>query len=299
MEKTDAYFDNLCGIYQKYNKSNADTYKNPNVKWGLRNSDGTGVVAGITNICNVHGYLINEGERMPIDGELFFRGYSIKDIVQPYTEDSRYCFEEVAFLILTGKLPTQDELDAFVETIGQLRNLPEKFNEDIILRVPSRNIMNTLERAILGLYAYDEEGENNSIANNFRQGMELISRFPVIVSYAYQAMQYTYNKKSLYIHYPEPALSTAENILHIIRPNSAFTKQEAHLLDVLLVLHAEHGGGNNSTFATRVLTSAGTDMYSAIAAAVGSLKGAEARWCEYQGCGDDAGHSNGSFRLAR
>ncbi len=267
------YFDKLASDYTKYNKITSADFERYHVKRGLRNSDGTGVLAGVTQICNVHGYLLNEGERMPIDGELTYRGYSINDLVENCHEESRFGFEEVAYLLLMGKLPTANELDTFNKILGSRRQLPDYFPEDMILRVPSKDIMNNLSRAVLALYSYDDQAEVYTLQNNLRQSIDLISRFPIISAYAYQAKKHFHDKESLYIHFPKPEYSTAENILHIIRPDSNFTDSEVHLLDLCLMLHAEHGGGNNSTFTTRVLTSSGTDIYSAIAAAVSSLKG--------------------------
>ncbi len=267
------YFKNLSAEYKSLNKITPADFERYNVKRGLRNADGTGVMAGVTQICNVHGYLLNEGERMPIEGELTYRGYSINDLVSNCKKESRFGFEEVAYLLMLGKLPTADELGQFNNVIGSMRMLPDYFPEDMILRVPSRNIMNNLARAVLALYSYDDNAEVYTLENNLRQSLELFARFPIIVAYAYQAKKHFYDKESLYIHFPKPELSTAENILTIIRDDSSYTEEEVHLLDLALMLHAEHGGGNNSTFTTRVLTSSGTDIYSTIAGAVNSLKG--------------------------
>lgn len=267
------YFKSLSEEYKKHNSIPASDFERYNVKRGLRNPDGTGVLAGMTQICNVHGYLLNEGERMPIHGELTYRGYSIEDLVDNCIKENRFGFEEVAYLLMMGKLPTKEELDTFNKAVGTKRMLPNYFAEDMILRLPSRNIMSNLSRAVLALSAVDDRSEDNSVENNLRQSLELFARFPIIVSYAYQAKKHFYDKESLYMHFPKPELSTAENILHIIRPDSSYTEDEVHLLDLALMLHAEHGGGNNSTFTTRVLTSSGTDIYSAIAGSVSSLKG--------------------------
>lgn len=269
----DGYFKALAVEYKKHNSIPASDFERYNVKRGLRNADGTGVLAGVTQICNVHGYLLNEGERMPIEGELTYRGYSIGDLVDNCVKENRFGFEEVAYLLVMGKLPTREELDEFNRVVGSKRLLPDYFAEDMILRLPSRNIMSNLSRAVLALSALDEKAEDNSLENNLRQSLELFARFPIIVAYAYQAKKHFYDKESLYIHFPNPELSTAENILYIIRPDSSYTAEEVHLLDLALMLHAEHGGGNNSTFTTRVLTSSGTDIYSAVAGAVSSLKG--------------------------
>ena len=267
------YFKVLSEEYKKNNTIPATDFERYNVKRGLRNADGTGVIAGLTQICNVHGYLLNEGERMPIDGELTYRGYSIEDLVNNCIKENRFGFEEVAYLLMIGKLPTKQELENFNHALGSYRMLPEYFAEDMILRMPSKNIMSNLSRAVLALSVLDDKAEDNSLENNLRQSLELFSRFPIIVSYAYQAKKHFYDKESLYMHFPKPELSTAENILHIIRPDSSYTDDEVHLLDLALMLHAEHGGGNNSTFTTRVLTSSGTDIYSAISGSVSSLKG--------------------------
>lgn len=267
------YFSNLCNRYQINNHITSKDFDRYNVKRGLRNADGTGVLAGVTEICNVHGYLINEGERMPIPGELTYRGYAIEDLVENCQAENRFGFEEVAYLLMMGELPTDDELKQFNKVVGSMRMLPDYFAEDMILRVPSYNVMNNLARSVLALYSYDDDAEVHTMENNLRQSIELFARFPIIVAYAYQAKKHFYDKESLYIHFPKPELSTAENILHIIRPDCSYTEEEVHLLDLALILHAEHGGGNNSTFTTRVLTSSGTDIYSSIAGAVNSLKG--------------------------
>lgn len=267
------YYRKLTADFRSACRIQPSDFERYNVKKGLRNADGTGVMAGITEICNVHGYLLNEGERMPIDGELTYRGYSISDIIENCNKEKRFGFEETAYLLMIGKLPSEIELEAFKKVIGEHHALPDYFAEDMILRVPSRNIMNNLSRAVVALYAYDEQAEDQSLENNLRQSIELISKFPTIVAYAYQAKKHFYDKESLYIHFPKPELSTAENLLHVLRPDSAYTPEEAQLLDLALILHAEHGGGNNSTFTSRVLTSTGTDIYSTIAAAVNSLKG--------------------------
>ncbi len=269
----EGFFESLSAEYRKHNYIPASDYEKYNVKKGLRNSDGTGVLAGMTKICNVHGYLLNEGERMPIDGELTYRGYNIADLVDNCIKEIRFGFEEVAYLLMIGKLPSKEELAEFNNVVGSMRQLPDYFAEDMILRLPSRNIMSNLSRAVLALSPFDEKADDNSLENNLRQSLELFARFPIIVAYAYQAKKHFYDKESLYMHFPKPELSTAENILHIIRPDSNYTEEEVYLLDLALMLHAEHGGGNNSTFTTRVLTSSGTDIYSAIAGSVSSLKG--------------------------
>lgn len=250
-----------------------DLYEKYNVKRGLRNKDGTGVLVGLTEIGDVHGYIMEEGDKIPVQGRLRYRGYNVEDIVQGFQVCGRHGFEETAFLLLFGDIPRKQDLDDFTADLGHRRQLPGSFAEDMILKAPSNNIMNKLARSILALYSFDDQAEDNSVSNVLRQSMDLIAQFPTIVAYAYQAKQHYYNGKSLYIHTPNPSLSTAENLLLMIRPDKKFTPLEAEVLDLALVLHAEHGGGNNSAFATHVVSSSGTDTYSAMAAAVGSLKG--------------------------
>jgi len=268
----DSYLSTLCEEFRNENKIPAELYDNQNVKRGLRNADGTGVVAGVSMIGNVHGYVMNEGERIPDEGRLTYRGISVTDMVESYRAENRFGFEETAFLLLIGRLPTKEELDKFRMLLGSLRKLPVNFTEDMIIKAPSNNVMNKLARATLALYSYDDNADDLTLKNNIRQGIELVARFPTIISHAYQVKKHYYNNESLVLHYPKPELSTAENTLMLMRQNGEYTDEEAKLLDLCLVLHAEHSGGNNSTFACRVLTSAGTDTYSAASAAVGSLK---------------------------
>ena len=237
-----------------------------NVKRGLRNRDGSGVMAGFTNISEVHGYVINEDEKHPMPGELIYRGYSIMDLVPNAGINKRYGFEEIAFLLLMGELPTKAELEEFCGFIAENRVLPANFTEDMILKAPSRDIMNKMARSVLALYSYDDTPDDCSIANILRQSLMLLSKMPLIGVYAY-------NTKSLILHNPKPNLTTAENLLRMINPFKEFTPLDAEVLDTALMLHAEHGGGNNSTFTCRVLSSTGTDTYSTLAAAIGSLKG--------------------------
>lgn len=268
-----SYIENVCSRHPEYNQIDAKHFDNPNVKRGLRNADGTGVVAGLTKIGHVHGYIISEYDRMPVEGELFYRGIKVNEIIDGCQAEDRYGFEEISFLLLFGHLPNRAELEEFMEIIGECRMLPENFTEDMIIKAPSRDIMNKLARAILALYSYDENPDDNSLPNMMRQSIELIARFPTIVAHAYQVKKHYYDSKSMYIHFPRNNLSTAENFLRTIRSDKKFTPTEARLLDLSLILHAEHGGGNNSAFAARLLSSTGTDTYSAISAAVGSLKG--------------------------
>ncbi len=267
------FLSSLCEEYRKYNQINPALYNNHNVKRGLRNVDGTGVVAGLTNIGNVHGYIINEGDVVPIPGELYYRGINIEHLIDGFMSSNRFGYEETSYLLLFGHLPTDEQLTLFKDTLAQMRSLPDFFTEDQILRAPSPNIMNTMARATLGLYAYDTNPDDTSVENMMRQGMELIARFPMILAHAYQAKRHFYDKASLHIHFPKGDQSTAESILRTIRSDKKYTTEEARLLDLCLVLHAEHGGGNNSAFSCRVLSSSGTDTYAAISAALGSLKG--------------------------
>ncbi|WP_163192795.1 citrate/2-methylcitrate synthase [Clostridium thermarum] len=263
----------LATLAEENNYIEQQYYTIHDVKRGLRNSNGTGVIVGLTQIGDVHGYLVDEGEKIPSEGRLLYRGIDIKDIVNGFQKDKRFGFEEVCYLLLFGVLPTENELEEFKEILASVRTLPYGFIEDMILKAPSRDIMNKLMRSILVCYSYDKNPDDTSIKNVLRQSIELIARFPSMVAYGYQAKAHYYDFKSLYIHSPQPNLGTAENILYMIRPDNAYTEKEAELLDLAMVLHAEHGGGNNSAFATHVVSSTGTDTYSAIAAAVGSLKG--------------------------
>lgn len=268
-----ANINKLCELLSENSKFDPNLYDKFDVKRGLRNKDGTGVVAGITNICNVHGYLINEGDIEPIEGELIYRGYNIKDIVENVQKEDRFGFEEVAFLLLTGKLPKEETLKGFTNYIAERRELPSNFIGDMILKAPSPNIMNKLGRCVLALYSYDEYCENPNLVNEMRIACDLIAKLPVIMTHAYQAKKSYYDNKSLVMHKLIKEQSIAETILSLMRLDRQFTKEEAQLLDTMLMLHAEHGGGNNSAFTCRVLTSSGTDAYSTYAAAIGALKG--------------------------
>ncbi|MCI8650262.1 MAG: citrate synthase [Anaerotruncus sp.] len=263
----------LCDEYMRYNPFQPELYNRYNVKRGLRNADGTGVLAGITQICNVHGYLLNEGEKVPIDGELIYRGINIQSIIHGCRIEGRFCFEETAYLLLQGRLPNSQRLDQFNHLLAEARELPTDFTEDIIMKVASPNIMNMLARSVLALYTYDYRPEDTSVENVMRQSIELIARMPSIMAAAYQVKRRIYDGRSMYLHNPNPEFSTAQNILRMLRSDKQFTDEEAQLLDLCLMLHSDHGGGNNSTFAVRVLTSSGTDTYSAISAGIGSLKG--------------------------
>lgn len=250
-----------------------ETFKKYGVKRGLRNDDGTGVMAGLTSIGSVVGYYIDDGEKIPMEGHLRYRGYDITDLVRNCEKEKRFGFEEVAYLLLFGHLPTGDKLHSFSRLIGGLRKLPDGFAEDMILKAPSNNIMNKMARSVLAAYSYDSNPDEISVGNILRQSIELIARLPVMAAYGYQAKSHYHDGNSLYLHSPQLNLSTAENFLYMIRADNQYTREEAEMLDVMLMIHAEHGGGNNSAFATRVVSSSGTDTYSAIAAAIGSLKG--------------------------
>lgn len=263
----------LCSEIKENSAINPSLYEKYHVKRGLRNSDGTGVVAGITNICNVHGYVINEGEVEPIPGQLIYRGYNINDLVENVEQEDRYGFEETVFLLIFGHLPTREELKTFCTYISIMRDLPNGFVEDMILKAPSKNIMNKLARSVLALYSYDEECETKSLEYEMKTAVSLISKLPVIMANAYQVKKRSFDNESMIMHPIRYEENTAQCILSLLRPDRQYTKDEAQMLDRLLMLQAEHGGGNNSTFTCRVLTSSGTDPYSAYSSAICSLKG--------------------------
>ena len=251
----------------------SEKYYREDVKRGLRNSDGTGVPVGVTRVGSVLGYMIEDGVRVPVPGQLYYRGIELNEIVEAHRKAGTFGFEEVAFLLLMVFLPSQWELDRFNEIMNRARKLPPGFTEDMIMKNPSRNIMNKLARSVLSLYSYDDNPDDISLDNILLQSVRLVGAFPSIVANAYSVKRHYFGGGSLHIHFPVEGLSTAENFLRMIRPNTKYTEEEAHLLDMMLMVHAEHGGGNNSTFVCRALSSSGTDTYSAIAGAVGSLKG--------------------------
>ena len=263
----------LTEQYQEHNKINPKYLKSDAIKFGLRNADGSGVVAGVTKICNVHGYIMNEGEKVGVEGELTYRGIPVQDIINGCAAEERYSFEETAFLLLMGYLPNRQQTKVFYDILAEYHELPENFTEDIIMKVASPNIMNMLARSVLALYTYDPNPEDTSLDNVMRQSMELLARMPAIIAASYQVRRRIYDNKSMYLHNPKPDYSTSQNLLRMLRSNKTFTEEEARLLDLCLTLHSEHGGGNNSTFAVRVLSSSKTDTYSAIAGGIGSLKG--------------------------
>ncbi len=243
------------------------------VKRGLRDLNGKGVLAGLTNISDVRANKIVDGVQVPTHGQLFYRGYNVKDLVEGFSADNRFGFEEVTYLLLFDKLPNGEELASFTKLLNSYRSLPTGFVRDIIMKAPSNDMMNTLARCVLTLYSYDDRADDTSLPNVLRQCLQLIALFPMLSIYGYQAYNHYHNGESLYIHQPQPDLSNAENILHILRPDNKYTPLEARVLDIALILHMEHGGGNNSSFTTHVVTSSLTDTYSVIAAAIGSLKG--------------------------
>lgn len=272
-KKLNAYVEKMVSAVDCVNRIDPEYFTRYSVKKGLRNSDGSGVLVGLTEIGEVHGYVMYEGERKEDEGRLVYRGIDVYDLVRGFQQEKRFGFEEVCYLLLFGNLPNSDELSEFTDLVGGLRALPNGFTEDMILKAPSSDIMNKLARSVLAAYSYDDEPDSIDPKNLLRQSIELIARFPTMAAYGFQAKSHYYGGQSLYIHSPLPELSTAENILYMIRPDNKYTQTEAEILDLALVLHAEHGGGNNSTFAARVVSSTETDTYSAIAAAVGSLKG--------------------------
>ena len=249
-------------------------YEKYDVKRGLRHADGRGVLVGLTSIGDAIGYEIDKDDKkVAVPGRLIYRGYNVEDIVHDVEKSHQYGYEQVAYLLLFGQLPTKNQLEEFQELLGRLRALPEYFTEDMIMKAPSSDIMNKIARGVLASYSYDPDPENRDISNILRQCIELTSRFSTLAAYGYQAKRRYYDGKSMYIHNPKPELCTAENFLRLIRSDKQYTPLEAELLDLSLILHAEHGGGNNSSFTIHVVSSADTDTYSAVAAAVGSLKG--------------------------
>ena len=263
------YLSELC---EKNNAIDRELYVKLDVKRGLRDLDGTGVRAGLTNISDVCASKMVDGVRVPIPGSLYYRGYNIKDLVKGFLDDGHFGFEEISYLLLFGELPNEGELKAFTKMLADRRTLPPTFVRDIIMKAPSKDMMNSLARSILNLYSYDEKADDTSIPNVLRQSLNLISQFPMLMVYGYHA--YNYRKgEDLFIYAPSKELSMAENILMMLRGDRKYTALEAKILDMALVLHMDHGGGNNSTFTTHVVTSSGTDTYSTIAAAMASLKG--------------------------
>ena len=263
----------LAGMAQQADIIDTELFTKYDVKRGLRDLNGKGVLAGLTNISDVRAKEIIDGVEVPAHGRLFYRGYDVKDLVTGFTKDNRFGFEEITYLLLFAKLPTEEELSSFRKILAGYRSLPTSFVRDIIMKAPSKDMMNTLARSVLTLYSYDDRADDVSLPNVLRQCLQLISLFPLLSIYGYQAYCHYHDGKSLFIHQPDPSLSTAENIFHILLNVSSYTTLDDFILDIALVLHMEHGGGNNSTFTTHVVTSSLTDTYSVIAAAIGSLKG--------------------------
>lgn len=274
-----AYYDtnkkisNLTDKLMRNTIIDKDLYAKYDVKRGLRDIDGKGVRTGLTDISEILQNKIVDGKTVPCDGQLFYRGYDVRDIVKGFVDDGRFGFEEVVYLLLFGEMPNKKELGDFTNMLGAYRTLPTNFVRDVIMKAPSADMMNTLARSVLTLYCYDSNPNDTSIENVLRQSMQLISVFPLLSVYGYQAYNHYLRNQSLYIHVPSPNLSTAEIVLTLLRPDQKYTDLEAKVLDMALVLHAEHGGGNNSSFTTHVVTSSGTDTYSSVAAALCSLKG--------------------------
>lgn len=263
----------LTQLCKDNNQIDPSLYSQYDVKRGLRDLNGKGVLTGLTEISDVRSKKLVDGKEVPMDGQLYYRGYNVEDLVNGCIADKRYGFEETTYLLLFGQLPDKKQLQDFTNLLAEYRSLPPSFVRDVIMKAPSRDIMNALSRSVLTLYSYDESPDDISPENVLRQSLQLIAEFPLLSIYGYHAYRHYHCNDSLFIGFPAPELSTAENILHILRPDGQYTKLEAQVLDIALILHAEHGGGNNSTFTTHVVTSSGTDTYSAIAAALGSLKG--------------------------
>ena len=265
---------NMLEICKKNKQINPELYAKYDVKRGLRDINGKGVLAGLTEIGEIHAYdTLPDGTSAPCEGKLYYHGYNVEELIRGFIKDDRFGFEEVAYLLLFGELPNRQQLDMFTNTLAKLRTIPPSFVRDIIMQAPSKDMMNALSRSVLTLYAYDDKADDISLPNVLRQCLQLIAQFPMLAVYGYQAFKYYHANDSFIVHAPKPELSTAENILHMLRKDSQYTPLEARILDIALILHAEHGGGNNSTFTTHVVTSTGTDTYSTIAASLGALKG--------------------------
>ena len=268
------YIRELAALSDNNNHIVPEMYAQYDVKRGLRDINGNGVVAGLTEVSRIKAKDKDaDGNEIPCEGQLYYRGINVRNIVKGFLDDDRPGFEETVYLLLFSKLPNKEELERFCEQLSTYRSLPPSFVRDMILKAPGKDMMNILSRSVLALYAYDENPDDISTANVLRQCLQLIAEFPLLAVYGYQSFQHYHNNNSLFIHYPKKELNTAENLLYILREDGKYTPLEAKLLDLALVLHAEHGGGNNSTFTTHVVTSSGTDTYSAISAALGSLKG--------------------------
>lgn len=272
-KQTDQLGVDFLNTAREANTIPAEAFENFRVKRGLREKDGTGVMAGVTHIGNAHGYMVYEGERIADEGKLEYRGFNMTSLVDGIRAEGRYGFEECAYVLLFGKLPTAEELKNFTDLIASKRHLPARFTEDILMKAPSRSIMNKMALGTLALYSYDDNPDDTGLENTLRQSIEIIARLPVIAAHSYAVYRSTFFNKSLNLNFPKDELTTAQNFLRMLRPDKQYTEEEAHLLDMCMIIQAEHGGGNNSTFTCRVISSSGTDTYSAIAAGIGSLKG--------------------------
>lgn len=266
------YFDQQQPLCAEHDRISKDLYKEFGVKAGLRDENGKGVLAGLTNISDIRAFQYVDGVKKPADGQLLYRGYDVKDLIRG-SSGSRFAFEEAGYLLLFGELPTQEKLEEFCRVLGECRTMPTNFTRDVIMKAPSHDIMNSMARSVLTLASYDPKAGDLEISNVLRQSIQLAGIFPMLAVYSYHAYNHYEKDGSMYIHRPDPELSTAENFLRMLRPDMKYTELEARVLDVALLLHAEHGGGNNSTFTMHVVTSSGTDTYSAVAASLASLKG--------------------------
>ena len=267
------HIESWSKIIEERNTIDPKLYPQHNIKRGLRNENGTGVLVGITRVGSVIGYRKENDVKIPTEGRLYYRGYDLFDLVNGFQKEQRLGFEETIYLLLFGKCPNAQELAEFNQALEDRRDLPKQYKEDVIIKIPAPNIMNKLQRAILTLYSYDDNPDDVSVNNVLRQSIDLIAKLPLLAAYSYQVKRHAFNHESLVIHRPIKGVGTAENFLHLIRPDGNYTREEVETLDLLLVLQAEHGGGNNSSFATHVVSSTGTDTYAAISTALGSLKG--------------------------
>ncbi len=267
------FIDDISSSIYEFNQIPLELYQKYEVKRGLRDISGKGVLAGLTKISEIHSYILNEGDLIPCEGKLYYRGYDIEDLVKGFTAEKRFGFEEAVYLLLFGKLPSQEEYDNFRKLLSSYYTLPKEFLNDTIMSSPSKDMMNSLAKSVLTLYTFDDDAEDTTIRNVVRQSLQLIARFPSLIVYAYHSFVFAHKKENIVIKSPKSEYSIAQNILHMLRPVDTFTEQEARILDLALVLHAEHGGGNNSSFTTHVVTSSGTDTYSCTAASLASLKG--------------------------
>ena len=267
------HIESWSKIIEERNTIDPKLYPQHNIKRGLRNENGTGVLVGITRVGSVIGYRKENDVKIPTEGRLYYRGYDLFDLVNGFQKEQRFGFEETIYLLLFGKCPNAQELAEFNQALEDRRDLPKQYKEDVIIKIPAPNIMNKLQRAILTLYSYDDNPDDVSVNNVLRQSIDLIAKLPLLAAYSYQVKRHAFNHESLVIHRPIKGVGTAENFLHLIRPDGKYMREEVETLDLLLVLQAEHGGGNNSSFATHVVSSTGTDTYAAISTALGSLKG--------------------------